>query len=244
MTCGVSNMLFDGMNTNIDQLNDGLGNDLQVRPDIAVQIREELKRTNPYIKDLDLLAPHIGTALFEGTGIPAGFHLNVRTHAFEIGVVLNQDIHQSTIYRIRTANNPDDFLTQGSEEVEPLLYPLLFPCGEKGWSQDLKVNHKMDFLDYLAARLLQPEPEMVLIFDDDRSFGVNRFKYMSRLSQYYMVEGMSRALDKQLQYQAGNQNRYGVQNDEDNPEGKRTFLSDSVQGNNYYTMQNSILKLS
>ena len=30
-----------------------------------------------------------------------------------------------------------------------------------------------------------------------------------------MVEEMSRALDKQLQCQAGNQNRYGVQNDDD-----------------------------
>ena len=30
-----------------------------------------------------------------------------------------------------------------------------------------------------------------------------------------MVEEMSRALDKQLQYQTGNQNRYGVQNDDD-----------------------------
>ena len=68
---------------------------------------------------------------------------------------------------------------------------------------------------------------MILIFDADRSFGVNRLKYMSRLSQYYMVEEMSRALDKQLQYQAGNQNRYGVQNDDDNPE-NRTFLSDSL----------------
>ena len=56
-----------------------------------------------------------------------------------------------------------------------------------------------------------------------------------------MVEGMSRALDKQLQYQTGNQERYGIQNDEDNPERNRTFLSDSVQGNNYYTMQNSNL---
>ena len=87
---------------------------------LAVQIREEL--TNPYIiiliKDLDLLAPHKGIALFEGTGIPAGFHLNVRTHAFEIGVVLNQDIHQSTIYRIRTANNPDDFLSFLLKEVK------------------------------------------------------------------------------------------------------------------------------
>ena len=88
---------------------------------LAVQIREEL--TNPYIiliKDLDLLAPHKGIALFEGTGIPAGFHLNVRTHAFEIGVVLNQDIHQSTIYRIRTAinNNPDDFLIFLLKEVK------------------------------------------------------------------------------------------------------------------------------
>jgi hypothetical protein len=125
--------------------------------------------------------------------------------------------------------------------VEPLLYPLLFPYGEEGWGKNLKRQRNITLLEYLKARLLQPEEDFYIKSIKGKNVHVNRFQAMSRLSQYYMIEGFSRSLDKQLSFQQQNQNYMLGRNNEDSDVSeqdahgntvrkKKTFLSDSVHG--------------
>jgi len=88
-------------------------------------------------------------------------------------------------------------------QVEPLCYPLLFPCGERGWGSDLK---QCDFMSYLANRLLMPE-QGLWAWNKDRSrhINVNRFQLFARLAQYFAVESVSRALDYRLRWHRENQ---------------------------------------
>lgn len=140
-----------------------------------------------------------------------------------------------------------------SELVEPLCYPLLFPYGEVGWSQDKRKSIRSDyavfifvkiinnvvffsFMNYLACRLLQVEPmldnnaelhvDQLLedpYFEIDGEFDMtrmycenasktqllptNRFQLMAKLSSYYIVEEMCRALDFKLQWHRNKKNQ-------------------------------------
>jgi hypothetical protein len=86
--------------------------------------------------------------------------------------------------------------------VEPLCYPLLFPHGERGWSKDLP---DCDFMSYLANRLNMPEDDLMAANQDGVLIHVNRFQLFARLSQYYAVESVSRAIDYRLQWHRKNQ---------------------------------------
>lgn len=77
--------------------------------------------------------------------------------------------------------------------------------------------------------------------NNTRHLLVNRFQSMSRLGQYYMVEGFNHSLDEQLSYQQQNQKFFlghgdddsdSSSSDDDEEDGpkktERRFLSDSV----------------
>jgi len=88
-------------------------------------------------------------------------------------------------------------------QVEPLCYPLLFPLGERGWGKDIP---NCDFMTYLANRLLMPEVGLMAPNQaGTRLLNVNRFELLARLSQYYAVECVSRALDYRLNWHRKNQ---------------------------------------
>jgi hypothetical protein len=62
-------------------------------------------------------------------------------------------------------------------------YPLLFSRGEDGWGKTLR--KELHFIDYLAARMLQPEVPLSWLKDrKGRFINVNRFNVMSRLGSY------------------------------------------------------------
>jgi hypothetical protein len=42
-----------------------------------------------------------------------------------------------------------------SNKVEPLLYPLFFPCGENGWGHEIAEH--VSFMSYLSSRILLPD---------------------------------------------------------------------------------------
>jgi hypothetical protein len=46
-------------------------------------------------------------------------------------------------------------ISMNSKHVEPLCFPLLFPCGHAGWIREMKKDLMAE--QYLMARLLKPE---------------------------------------------------------------------------------------
>jgi hypothetical protein len=111
-------------------------------------------------------------------------------------------------YRLREDSCSKD-IDSTHKYVEPLCYPLLFPYGERGWGSDLK---GCDFMNYLANRLLMPEPGLLLPNKaGTRMINVNRFQIFSRLAQYYAVESVSRAQDYRLNWHSNNTGKiFGV----------------------------------
>ena len=92
-----------------------------------------------------------------------------------------------------------------SKLLEPLCYPLFFPYGEHGWSSDLSINNKkIQFMPYLASRILKPEPGLFALNLNNERIQVNRFQLMARLMQYYIIESVSRAIDYRLEWHKHN----------------------------------------
>jgi len=178
-TCGVNNVVFDGFSDHVrDLLDKG------VSMDVANSLRLELVENNPYIHDL----VSIGQALHYDIPAVTTF-LSVTAHQEELSILRNQDQDRGyqTIYQFTLAGAEEDtFLDNNSEQVEPLMYPLLFPYGERGWGSDLKVvQPKIDLMDYLKSKLLQPEPDLIIRnWQDEMDLEVNRYQVMSRLGQY------------------------------------------------------------
>jgi len=208
-SCGMANFVHDGLTGHVGEVNSGArgaDHELKLFPDYVTLLAEELKDINPYMHDFAA----IGAAILERQGdeqIPIyNSKLNVATHRLEVGIMLNHDLRAGVVYQYRTKDNATDFADASSNQVEPLCYPLLFPYGEFGWGAELK-QHKIQLMPYLAARLLQPEmrdlrmPPATDIEEryyalnvwnkhDTRELNVNRFQLMSRLSQYWLVEGI------------------------------------------------------
>jgi hypothetical protein len=70
--------------------------------------------------------------------------------------------------------------------MEPLCYPILFNHGESGWGQDMKQGRGVDFQDYLACRMLRPEPGLKLPAgppENRRDQPTNRFQVFSRVGK-------------------------------------------------------------
>ena len=134
-----------------------------------------------------------------------------------------------------------------SDVVEPLCYVLLFPYGERGWTTDM--SKKVGFMQYMCSRFKMPEKTFPSEFEQNvdmnngeivenpygllrqwnkagtKLLATNRFQLMSRLSQYYQVEQLSRALDFKLKFHKNNQgfifgenSQYGSNTAEDEEE--------------------------
>ena len=227
-SCGVTNVIFDGFS---DHVNDLLRNG--VSRDTANDLREELMGINFYLQDLT----EIGRALHENLPIYTS-HISVKAHEEELSILRDQDQDrgQEIVYCFTLpGEETESFIDSNSGQVEPLLYPLLYPYGERGWGADLKtMDPKIDLMDYLKSKLLQPEPEL-LIYDikRERKLNVNRYQAMSRLGQYWIIESLSRCLDQQIAFQRANQSYLsgGAVNDHQAGDGTApSKLNDSIHG--------------
>jgi hypothetical protein len=96
--------------------------------------------------------------------------------------------------------------------VEPLSYPLIFSCGEDGWSTSVKGS--ASFLQYLGTRLLLPEKnwvaECTYIHPVTGELAtaptpIGRFQLLSRVGQHYLTECVARMIDYRLQWHRNNQ---------------------------------------
>jgi hypothetical protein len=192
-TSAVANVVFDALTNHVDSINqvdlDNQQRDTRIIPEIATNIMNELKRVNPYFQDLVRSQDFCENFNNDETMdvVTVNTRLNALTHRMEVGIVLNQDQTKPTIYQCRTSTNPNKTLNASSREIEPLVYPLLFPFGDLGWGTELKAQG-IQLMTYLLARLMQPENDMCYE-QDGNEFSTNRFQVMSRLGQYWLLDG-------------------------------------------------------
>ena len=88
--------------------------------------------------------------------------------------------------------------------------------------------------------MLMPEQDLQVTTQTGQQITVNRFQLMSRIGQVYLVDGVSRIEDNQLNYHRRNQSKYiddaaeagdgGDDDDASGGRGKRTFLPSSFTG--------------
>ena len=192
-TSAVANVIFDALTTHVDSINQVDFNqqrDTKINIQFAREILDHLQIVNPYIHDLVASRDFCERFIENETEdvVTVNSRLNTLTHRMEVGIVLNQDQTKPTIYQCRTAENQNRTLNASSREIEPLVYPLLFPYGELGWGADLKVRG-IQLMAYMLARMMQPEEDLSYRQEDGNLFYTNRFQVMSRLGQYWVLDG-------------------------------------------------------
>jgi hypothetical protein len=64
--------------------------------------------------------------------------LSIETNPMEVGILLNEHHRHNTIFQYNIGNNRKGYINKNSSEVDTLVYPLLFPHGEKSWGYELK----------------------------------------------------------------------------------------------------------
>jgi hypothetical protein len=70
--------------------------------------------------------------------------------------VINCRQNNHLVLGVRAADGSDlDDIAMDSIHVEPVCFPILFPCGHGGWTREMK--NCITPMQYLAARLLKPE---------------------------------------------------------------------------------------
>jgi hypothetical protein len=77
---------------------------------------------------------------------------------FTVCSVVNNRQNGSMEIQMQTRNNNVSSISMDSKEVEPVCFPLLFPLGENGWTNEMKP--KLTAEAYIIARLLHPEKIM------------------------------------------------------------------------------------
>ena len=213
----------------------------------------ELLETNPFCSELQRLGKIVHQTGNTNQVANIQAQINQETNAFEVGVLVSHDNHGELVYSYKL-NGQSIKLPLHCDQLEALLYPLLFLHGEKGWSKNIEKN--ISYLPYLASRLLMPEHENSSQsgwLEKENKNGVmirtNRFQLMSRLMQHYVVEGLSRLIDTHLSFIKANKGFILYDNSNDTESGdpvlnpqevdadreefnssSKTFLNDSIHG--------------
>ncbi|KAJ8933521.1 hypothetical protein NQ314_013961 [Rhamnusium bicolor] len=119
----------------------------------------------------------------------------------EVAAVYNSNIDHPPApgLKVYVRNEPSRFKTisQESELLDPLVFPLLFPLGERGWCIGMPHNHgqrNITLCEYYAYRLA--------IRDNEQ-----RFKYGGKLTQQYIVAAYIKIEAYRMKYILNNQER-------------------------------------
>ena len=251
---GITNFIHD-VKYHVDHIN---GVTTKIYENIAEELQEFFRIENIYGRDLTSIHDYMESLGAEAISeLPIDYisEANVAMNQFEIGIILNQDATLENRYYFKKKTifgGTVDALIPGSNEIEPLCYPLLHPYAEKGWGSNLK-RFKIHHMPYVMGRLLQPEGRLdeinrQLIIRNQtntRDLNINRFQSMARLTQFYCLENMSQAIDEQLRFQKQNQqyfmgntphvSRDSVPIDADriiSDYSSKSFLSSSIAGIN------------
>jgi hypothetical protein len=190
---------------------------------------EGLRRDNPFCAELTRTGNRIVRVDEEGepavqlsTNLTA--MVNNDNNFFEVAAFTADNVaaNRTFRYRMKGAN-----LSLGGRDpkVESLVFPLLFWCGEDGYDARKKAEYsnrtEVSFNEYMRARMLIPEKGWRSICGDvgsacvpgwngsNPAYGdqplnpLNRFQVLSRVSQAYAVECVSRAQDWRLKWHRG-----------------------------------------
>ncbi len=74
---------------------------------------------------------------------------------FDVCSVPNDQQTGDMLIQIKAHNDDVSSVKMTSEKVEPSFFPILFPLGEDGWTNDLKDHINAE--EYAVLRLLMPE---------------------------------------------------------------------------------------
>ena len=192
----------------------------------------ELKVINPFVQELQWIGRGLNRTLQQHNPIVNidDYHnltasLNVQTSTMEVGCMLSDESEGNIIYKFNV-KGMGHTISSASDVVEPLCYVLLFPFAERGWSRN--ISSSIPFFSYMCSRFKMPEHTYMSSFDPVEDYQVeyeddnphqllrqwnkdhtkllptNRFQLMSRVSQYFIVEQLIRALDFKLQWHKKN----------------------------------------
>jgi hypothetical protein len=117
------------------------------------------------------------------------FQVNVNMSYLEVASLTSVLSSGERVIEFKLKKAPLDTFMYGAADhrFETAGYPLLFSRGEDGWGKNLR--KELNFIDYLAARMLQPEIPLSWLKDrKGRFIHVNRFNVMSRLGSYAFMK--------------------------------------------------------
>jgi hypothetical protein len=127
-----------------------------VDKELLNDIGNGLKNESPYCKDLQ----HLGIRVRQG-GLTADANVVPRMidqppcMAMNVCAVMNCRWTGVMSLQVTTTNGSISDVKMNSEHVEGLCYPLLFPHGEPGFTNEMK--DCISLADYVMARMLMPE---------------------------------------------------------------------------------------
>jgi hypothetical protein len=164
-SCGLSYFVFDS-SASCSCLSESGNVDKKVLNVIA----NGLKSENPYCNDLH----HLGISVQQG-GLTVDANVVPRmvnqSPRMSMSVCAVMNCRQTGVMslQVTTTNGSISDVKMNSEKVEGLCYPLLFPCGEPGCTNEMKDHISPAY--YVMARMLMPKK-------------VGR-KYMTAPARYY-----------------------------------------------------------
>jgi hypothetical protein len=143
--CGLSYFIFDDIASLA-----GSANVRDVDPQLLIRICKGLKEWNQYCADLRFLGVE---AQAQAAGITAIPRMTDQEPHLDVCSVVNNRQTGKMMLQVKTNSVSD--INMDSENIEPLSFPLLFPSGERGYTNASKGCINPD--GYAMARLLIPE---------------------------------------------------------------------------------------
>ncbi len=115
-----------------------------------------LKNENPYCKDLQQLGIRVqrGGLTADANVVPRMVDQPPRM-AMSVCAVMNCRRTGVMSFQVTTTNGSISDVKMNSEHVEGLCYPLLFPHGESGFTNEM--NDSISTADYVMGGMLMPE---------------------------------------------------------------------------------------
>jgi hypothetical protein len=220
------------LNSSLGKLTIDQQNKKKLEIGFLTTIFQELKEINPFVQELQWIGRGLKRSLQQKNSVinmeevhHLTASLNVQTSTMEVGCMLSDESEGNIIYKFNV-KGMSHTISSASDVVEPLCYVLLFPFAERGWCRD--ISKSIGFMSYMCSRLKMPERTYESDFDpvetnqvayeidnphgllrqwnksNTKLLATNRFQLMHRLTQYYLVEQLSRALDFKLQWHKKN----------------------------------------
>ena len=125
---------------------------VNVDPEILTKICEGLWDENPYFIDLRFLGVEARERVRGNVIVP---RMIDQARHFDVCSVVNNRQTGKMILRVQTHGYSVSHVNLDSEKVEGLCFPLLFPHGERGYTNVYKPRLTPD--EYVMSRLLRPE---------------------------------------------------------------------------------------